>query len=177
MNQKIQKANKVIIELKPSKFLRGEIGVFAAANIKKDEKIAEGINKNDYKDIIPWREYRHYSKDIQNKIRAFCIGTLKGFIPPDNLNFNKLSVEWYMNHSCEGNIGFNKNGDFIAIRNIKKGEELTYDYGLAESNPNFKMICKCGSKRCRKSITGNDWKDPSFRKRNIEFMLPALKKL
>ncbi len=176
MSQKII-FKKILIELKPSTFLKGEIGVFAASNIKKNEKIADGIHKEDYNSIISWSKLRYYNKNIRKKIHAFCIGTSDGFIPPEGMDFNKLSIEWYMNHSCEGKVGFNKNGDFIAIKNIRKGDELTYDYGLAESNPKFKMRCKCGSKKCRNIITGNDWLDPSFRKINQKFMLPALKGL
>ncbi len=106
----------------------------------------------------------------------FCIGTPEGFIPPENLDFNRLSIEWYLNHSCEGNCGFNDNGDFVAIREIESGEELTYDYGLAESNPNFRMMCACGSKSCRKLITGNDWKDEEFQAKNQDHMLPRLRR-
>jgi hypothetical protein len=103
--------------------------------------------------------------EVRKKIWDFCIGTPGGFVPPEDFDFNKLSVEWYFNHSCEGNVGFNGDGDFTAIRNIKKDEELTYDYGLAELNPRFKMRCKCGSKSCRRTITGNDWKSEEFKRR------------
>ena len=106
----------------------------------------------------------------------FCIGTPEGFIPPENMDFENMPVEWYMNHSCDGNIGFNDNGDFIALRDIKKGEELSYDYGLAESNPRFKMACTCGSKKCRKLVTGNDWKNLKFRKTHLNYMLPRLRR-
>jgi hypothetical protein len=72
-------------------------------------------------------------------------------------------------------VGFNRSGDFIAIRNISKDKELTYDYGLAESNPTFKMRCKCGSKRSRGIIMGNDWKEKTFRRSRIGYTLPALR--
>lgn len=105
-----------------------------------------------------------------------CIGAPEGFIPPDKLDFNTLSIEWYLNHSCEGNVGFNDDGDFVARRHIEKSEELTYDYTLAESNPRFRMECKCGSGGCRRIITGNDWKDPAFRAKNLDYMLPRLRR-
>jgi hypothetical protein len=80
-----------------------------------------------------------------------------------------------MNHSCNGNIGFNEKGDFISIRDIKKNEELTYDYGLAESNTQFNMQCNCGCSNCRKIITGNDWKNLDFRNKYLRYMLPLLR--
>jgi SET domain-containing protein len=168
-------APKVLIELDQSKIVG--VGVFALPNIKRGEKIADGVVEEDFQDLIPWTVYEAYDHEVQKKIMDFCIGTADGFIPPDNLDFNKLSIEWYLNHSCEGNCGFDDEGDFIAIRNIASGEELTYDYALAESNPAFRMVCACGSTNCRKIIAGDDWKDEQFQVKNQEHMLPHLRLL
>ena len=151
------------------------VGVFAVRNILKGKRVAEGIHESDYSSLISWSEVEDCDNAIRDKILTFCVGSPEGFIPPDDLNFNTLSIEWYMNHSCEGNIGFNEDGDFIARRDIKKGEELTYDYALAESNPAFKMTCKCATKNCRKTITGDDWKDGDIRATNLAYMLPRLR--
>ena len=67
----------------------------------------------------------------------------------------------YMNHSCNPNLGIRTNGngfpDFVAMRDIKKGEELTWDYAMSEwthyerSDPalDFDLTCRCGAKNCR----------------------------
>jgi hypothetical protein len=165
---------KILIELGPS--ATDGIGVFAVSALKADQRIAGGIEESDYRRLIPWCHLQEYDSDVRDKIGAFCIGTPEGFIPPDKLDFNKLSIEWYLNHLCGGNVGFNEDGDFVARRAIEKGEELTYDYGLAESNPRFRMECKCGSADCRRIITGNDWKDPAFRAKNLDYMLPRLRR-
>ena len=165
----------MLIELKPSGIDKGGVGVFVVSAIMKGKKVAEGIHEGDYKEIIPWTSLKRFSRAVQKKVMDFCIGTPEGFIPIEDMNFNALTVEWYFNHSCNGNLGFNKNGDFIALRNIKKGEELSYDYGLAESNPKFRMKCTCKSKKCRKIITGNDWKDIAFRQKWLPYMLPNLR--
>jgi hypothetical protein len=144
--------------------------------IKKDRKVADGISQEDYRSLIPWTELESFAKEFQEKVMDFCVGTPEGFIPPEHLDFNKLSIEWYFNHSCEGNLGFNEQGDFVARRDIKAGEELTYDYSLAESNPQFAMICRCASADCRKIVTGNDWMNEGFREKNLTYMLPALRK-
>lgn len=151
--------------------------MFAVPNIRRGGKVANGIAEDDFRELIPWTSFESYGDDVQAKIMDFCIGTPEGFIPPEDLDFNNLSIEWYLNHSCEGNCGFNDDGDFVAIKDIQPGEELTYDYGLAESNPNFKMRCTCGSKTCRRIITGNDWRDEEFQTKNEEHMLPHLRKL
>jgi SET domain len=121
-------------------------------------------------------EFSSYSATLRRQTMEFCIGTPDGFIPPATLDFNQLSVEWYLNHSCDPNIGFDDNGDFIAIRDIAKGLELAYDYGFAESNPAFCMACICGSVQCRRTITGDDWKAPAFRARFRDYMLPRLRR-
>jgi len=164
---------KLIVELSPSNIFG--VGVFAASSMRKDERIAEGIHQSDYRRLIPWENLKWFNPAIKKKINMFCIGTPDGFIPPDDLDFNRLSIEWYLNHSCDGNVGFNEDGDFVARRRVSKSEELTYDYGLAESNPRFRMVCACGSSDCRRVITGNDWKDPAFRKQNLNYMLPRLR--
>jgi SET domain-containing protein len=58
--------------------------------------------------------------------------------------------EKYVNHSCDPNT-YEKDNCDIALRDIKKGEEITTDYGKAEgSEPHFR--CTCGSKVCKKRI-------------------------
>jgi hypothetical protein len=165
---------KVFIELSRSR-IHG-IGVFAVSAIERDEKIADGIHAGDYESLVSWAEYQDFHVEVRRKIMAFCIGTPAGFLPPEGLDFNKLSIEWYLNHSCAGNCGFDDNGDFIALRNITPGGELTYDYGLAESNPTFRMRCMCETPSCRTTITGDDWKDQTFQARHRRYMLPGLRR-
>ena len=60
------------------------------------------------------------------------------------------SPEKYLNHSCEPN---SKEGNLcdIAIKNIKKGKEITTDYSV-DTPHHYKMKCACKSKDCRKVI-------------------------
>ena len=162
---------KVLIALKHSR-IEG-VGVVAVAEMRHGERVAAGISDSDYDFLISWIEFPKLDTDVQAKVNAFCIGTPEGFIPPDDLDFNRLTIEWYFNHSCAGNLGFNESGDFVARKNIRNGEELTYDYGMAESNPRFRMECRCGAENCRKIITGSDWRDPIFREANLDYMLPG----
>jgi SET domain-containing protein len=169
------KFKKVIVELRPSKITPKGIGVFAIASIKKGNRIFEGICLEDFNDLFPWTNFHILPKSTQQKILAFCVGTPQGSVPPENLDFNNLSIEWYLNHSCEGNVGFDSMGDFIAIKNIKSGNELAYDYGLVESNPDFHMKCMCKSLKCRGIITGLDWKKLKNDPKKFRFMHPYLK--
>lgn len=65
-------------------------------------------------------------------------------------------VMMFLNHSCEPNVGVHGQIMFVAMRNIKKGEELTIDYAMID-NGSQKMPCNCGKKSCRRVITGKDW--------------------
>ncbi len=165
---------KLLIELKRSKIDKDGIGVFAVVEIKKGEIVADGIPVEDFSETIPWEDFKHLNVEVQEKVKSFCVGTPKGFVPPENMDFNKLSIEWYFNHACNGNLGFDENGNFIAIKNIKKGEELTYDYGLVESYPYFIMMCECKGRKCRKLITGNDWKSIIKDKNKNKYLHPFL---
>ena len=74
----------------------------------------------------------------------------------------------YVNHSCDPNayIEFKKLSEryLIALKPIKKGEEITKDYTLEAvdqiDNETWVLKCKCGSKNCRKKVTGDFFKLP-----------------
>ncbi len=70
-------------------------------------------------------------------------------IPFSGRYFIMQSPERYINHSCEANTTVKDNSD-VAIREIKKGEEITSDYIKTKGGSSFE--CKCGSKKCRKII-------------------------
>lgn len=149
-----KKIPTVLIEIRPSKMIKNSVGLFAVCNIKKNTII--GDIKYIKENFHLWSVLKQLDKNTQKKVNDYCVGTEKGFFAPDN--FNYMTIPWHMNHSCDGNVAFDKNGSFITIMNVKSGEELCWDYGLTETNPKFTMKCLCKSKNCRGVITGNDWK-------------------
>lgn len=59
----------------------------------------------------------------------------------------------FLNHSCEPSLMRVIDGvTFVAMREIKPGEQLTCDYATLEINPDWGMECKCGSSNCRGQI-------------------------
>jgi hypothetical protein len=59
----------------------------------------------------------------------------------------------FVNHSCSPNCETDEIDGRVyinAIRNIKAGEELTYDYWLYDGDDEAQ--CHCGSKKCRGSM-------------------------
>jgi uncharacterized protein len=60
----------------------------------------------------------------------------------------------FINHSCDPNCETEEiEGKvwIIAIRNIRAGEELTYDYNLYDGDED-EALCNCGAKSCRKTM-------------------------
>ena len=64
------------------------------------------------------------------------------------------TLDNYINHSCNSNSGLKISDKVLlfAIRNIKKGEEITFDYSTTMDADGWEMDCMCESKNCRKRI-------------------------
>ena len=61
----------------------------------------------------------------------------------------------YENHSCDPNTLCTGYGFEIAVRDIRKGEQITVDYGLL--NVTAAMPCLCGSPDCRGAVRPDDF--------------------
>jgi SET domain-containing protein len=160
----------VLIEIKPSLMLKGEIGLFAARDLAQDTIIAEASKLGEH--FITWDEVEKLDPITREKTTHYCLDTEQGIYLPDD--FNYLTVPWNMNHSCDYKVGFDEVGNFVTAKAVKKGEELTWDYGMGRSNPRFVLVCQCGSEKCRKMITGNDWKNTEYREANKKYFLREL---
>ncbi len=53
---------------------------------------------------------------------------------------------------------------FVAMRDIVAGEELTHDWATTD-DLDYEMECKCGRPKCRRIVTGKDWKKPELQER------------
>jgi SET domain-containing protein len=84
------------------------------------------------------------------------------------------------NHSCEPNAGFNGQIFLISMKNIKKGEQITFDYAMvlhkSKNVKIYKMNCLCGLESCRKIITDNDWMNKKLQSKYKGFFQYYLEK-
>src|SRR5262249_7339193 len=93
----------------------------------------------------------------------------------DDLFIGPLSPEQregsmiFSNHSCEPNIGVTGQIVFVAIRDIAPGEELTHDWATTDDDT-YEMECHCNSPKCRKTITGQDWRKKELQDRYRGYM-------
>lgn len=114
------------------------IGVYTLKNYKKGEIIC--VMKGEK--TKPKSLYYHL-KNIKNaQMNPLQISSLT------YLNLYKPYI--YFNHSCDPNAAIRDKTTLFALKNIKKGEEITYDYSTTIDES---FVCKCGSKKCRHAVS------------------------
>jgi SET domain-containing protein len=118
------------------------IGAYALSNIPARKKIG-----NIDGEIISYKEAQRRVK-LQPGNVLFMVEFDNDPIALDaSVNSNELR---HINHSCGPNVFMRRAYqlvEYYALRNIKKGEELTCDYG--ETHHEGTLPCKCGAKNCR----------------------------
>ncbi len=90
-------------------------------------------------------------------------------------NKKELEDADFVNHSCSPNCGIKNALKIVAMRDIKPGEEITIDYAMQECSE-FRMKCRCGSRDCRKTVTGRDWKIRRLQKKYKGYFSDYLRK-
>jgi hypothetical protein len=80
-----------------------------------------------------------------------------------------------MNHSCDANLWMRDEVTVVARREIAAGEELTQDYALYTTNPEWTIKpCCCGSPVCRQVVTGADWERADVQERYRDHFSPFI---
>jgi uncharacterized protein len=80
------------------------------------------------------------------------------------------------NHSCEPNAGIVGNILLVAMGEIAPGEEVCFDYAMADTDDYDEFVCECGAPTCRRLITGGDWRLPELQERYRGFMSSYLER-
>ncbi len=116
-------------------------GVFANKNFKKYEQIIQFHGK-----LLTYEQFpAHYTK-----MEDYCVQIGKNlYMGPSG------RIDDFINHSCNPNSGpkiNGKNAFLMAIKNIKKREEITWDYSTTMDEDFWEIACNCRSKNCRKRI-------------------------
>ena len=117
-------------------------GLYAAKNIKKDTKIIEYKGK-----IITVKETETNPK-FDNDKAIYLFNLNKKYDLDGDFKYNTARL---INHSCDPNCEVDGVGLKLwiySIRDIKKNEELTYDYGFSFDKDYKDFPCRCGAKKC-----------------------------
>jgi uncharacterized protein len=128
-------------------------GVFATRKIPADGFIIEYGGKR----ITQKEADRRKASDPDNPFHTFFFSLDSGkLIDGDD---EGTDARW-INHSCDPNCEAREEKGRIlihALRDIKRGEELNYDYGLILEERYTKKVkkdyaCLCGAENCRKTL-------------------------
>jgi hypothetical protein len=131
-------------------------GLFATADIAKDEIVAvKGGHIVDRETLRSKITPRLGPVEIQIDDQFF--------IAPVT-NEEREGSMLYSNHSCDANLGMRGEITFVAIRDIRAGEELTHDWAMTDDD-DYSVECNCGAPNCRTILTGKDWQRPGLQER------------
>lgn len=142
-------------------------GMFAREPIKKGEV------------VVIWGGTLMTEQDIRaGKARKHSITAIDEGLYLADWADEDDSPDNFMNHSCNPNTWMKDEVTLVARRNIKAGEELTADYAMWESDESWVLHqeCRCGSKLCRKIITGKDWRLEELEERYKNHFSPFINK-
>ena len=118
------------------------LGLVAACNIKKGTKIINYIGN-----IITKKQTEENPK-FDNSKPIYLFNLNSRYDLDGDVSWNTARL---INHSCSNNCDYDGKGLKLwvtAIKDIKKGEEITCDYGFGY-DPDYKQFpCKCRSKNC-----------------------------
>ena len=134
-------------------------GLFASINIKKDEQVIEYIGDKVSKKEGDKRADKQIKKAQKNKNNGmvYVFELNKRYDIDGGVARNYAR---FINHSCDPNCEVEIIDNHIwisAIKKIKKGSELLYNYGYPFDSDFEEHICKCGSKKCVGYILSDDY--------------------
>ena len=129
-------------------------GLYAAKNIKAGRKI---IN---YKGKIITVKETEKNKKFDNDKAIYLFNLNSKYDLDGDFEYNTARL---INHSCSPNCEVEGKGLklwIFALRDIKKGEELSYDYGFGYDKDYKQFVCRCGAKNCVGYIVreGSRWR-------------------
>jgi len=129
-------------------------GLYANCDIKKGTRIVE------YKGKIISVKRSELDPKFDNGKAIYLFNINKRFDLDGDFKFNTARL---INHSCNPNcevFGVGLKIWVFAMKNIKKGDELSYDYGFSFDKDFKKYPCKCRSKNCAGFIVreGSRWR-------------------
>ncbi|KAF0700089.1 Aste57867_9368 [Aphanomyces stellatus] len=75
---------------------------------------------------------------------------------------------WYFNHSCDPTCWYEGDEKITTCRDVKKGEQLAYDYSCTEteSSMHYGLNCLCRTAACRGVLTFSEWRSRAFVRKN-----------
>ena len=135
-------------------------GLYAAKKIKAGSRIMA------YKGKIITKKESETNPKYDNEKPIYLFNINKKYDLDGDFKYNTARL---INHSCNPNCEVDGKGLKLwiyALRDIKKDEELSYDYGFSFDQDFKDYVCKCGAKNCAGYIVreGSRWRIKQYAK-------------
>jgi len=117
-------------------------GLYATKDIKEGTRIIDYVGK------IITKKQTEETERFDNTKPIYLFNLNKKYDMDGDVSWNTARL---INHSCSNNCDYNGTGLklwLIAIKDIKKGAEITADYGFGYDEDYKQFPCKCCSKNC-----------------------------
>ncbi|CAM9829689.1 unnamed protein product, partial [Heterosigma akashiwo] len=145
-------------------------GIFTCAPIPQGTAVLSWAGKVVHADRLAkcTEEEQHFSLQVAEDL----------FQIPDARNLRELPD--FVNHGCEPTCGLLDATTLVALRDLRPGDEITYDYAMSTANTlghacdNFK--CECGAAACRGLVSAEDWRRPELWERYAGYFSPHIQR-
>ena len=127
--------------------------------------------------LIVWKE-SYTDKSGAMKAAGEGKGTMQWDEDIFSVETDVNEEDYMINHSCDPNTWMRDAYTLEARRMIEKGEEITVDIAMFESDEDAvaDWKCNCGSPSCRERITGRDWMKKDLRSKYSGHFSPLINK-
>ena len=150
-----------VYRIKKSNIDKNGRGLYATKDIKEGTKIIDYVGK------IITKKKTEVSDKFDNSKPIYLFNLNSRYDLDGDVQFNTARL---INHSCCNNCEYEGKGLklwVVAIKDIKKGDELSYDYGFSFDKDYKDFPCRCGAKKCVGFIVNSQsrWRIKKSRKR------------
>ena len=141
----------------------GESGVFARVAIPKGTVLVHRWHDEYYVgmpgwELLPLEVINTLPDDVHQLFRRYGLdhdfGLIYGPVSPQHVS----TLDNFINHACEPNLGYDHRGNLVAAVDLAAGAELLLDYGGFVVNYDEPFACRCGAPACRGRVTHQDWR-------------------
>jgi len=143
-----------LFRVKKSNIDRKGHGLYATQDIKEGTRIIDYVGK------IITKKQTEDSVKFDNSKPIYLFSLNNRYDLDGDVSWNTARL---INHSCSNNCDYDGKGLKLwvtTIKDIKKGEELTCDYGFSYDSDYKQFPCKCSSINCAGFIVreGSRWR-------------------
>ena len=124
---------------------KGGRGLFARERVRAGETLVVWGGEVATAEMLQWMSEEKHRLAVQIEENLYLV------------TGNEGPADW-INHSCDPNTGLIGQIVLVALRDIRAGEEICFDYATTDGSSYDEFECGCGSRRCRGHVTGDDWR-------------------